>query len=342
MNAVNTKKKLTVSSSPHFRSADTSPRIMIDVIIALVPSLIAAFIFFGPRSLLVVGTCVATCVIAEYLSRKVMKRHNTIGDFSAVVTGLLLAFNLPVTIPLWIAAIGSVVAIVVVKQFFGGVGKNFVNPALVGRIVLMSSFATQMSNWTKPLAWMGADVSTTASPLASLKNMLSAGDVSASAFAKENLPSLLDMFLGNRAGCLGESCVLALILGGIYLCARKVIKPTIPLCYIGTVALVMLIAGKGSLTFVAYELLGGGLMLGAIFMATDYATTPINTKGMIIFGIGCGLLTSVIRLFGVLPEGVSFSIIIMNILVPHIEHLTTPRPFGSEKKKKLKAKEETK
>jgi len=342
MNAVNTNKKLTVSSSPHFRSPDTSSRIMIDVIIALVPSLIAAFIFFGPRSLLVVATCVATCVVAEYYSRKAMKRHNTIGDFSAVVTGLLLAFNLPVTIPLWIAAIGSVVAIVVVKQFFGGIGKNFVNPALVGRIVLMSSFATQMSNWTKPLAWMGADVSTTASPLASLKNMLSAGDVSASAFANENLPSLLDMFLGNRAGCLGESCVLALILGGIYLCIRRVIKPTIPLCYIGTVALVMLIAGKGSLTFVAYELLGGGLMLGAIFMATDYATTPINTKGMIIFGIGCGLLTSVIRLFGVLPEGVSFSIIIMNILVPHIEHLTTPRPFGSEKKKKIKAKEETK
>ena len=340
MNAVNTNKKLTVSSSPHFRSPDTSPRIMIDVIIALVPSLIAAFIFFGPRSLLVVGTCVVTCVLAEYLSRKAMKRHNTISDFSAVVTGLLLAFNLPVTIPLWIAAIGSVVAIVVVKQFFGGVGKNFVNPALVGRIVLMSSFATQMSSWTKPLAWMGADVTTTASPLATLKTMLSAGDVSTSAFTGENLPSLLDMFLGNRAGCLGESCALALILGGIYLCLRRVIKPTIPLCYIGTVALIMLIAGKGSLTFVAYELLGGGLMLGAIFMATDYATTPINTKGMIIFGIGCGLLTSVIRLFGSLPEGVSFSIIIMNILVPHIEHLTTPRPFGSEKKKK--AKEETK
>jgi len=333
---------ITVSGTPHVRSKDSTQGIMRDVIIALLPATIVGIFRFGFNAAILVIVSVLACVFFEWLYQKIMKKTVTIKDLSAAVTGLLLALNLPSTAPIYVPIVGAAFAMILCKQFFGGIGKNFVNPALVGRIVLMSSFATQMSNWTKPLAWMGADVSTTASPLASLKNMLSAGDVSASAFANENLPSLLDMFLGNRAGCLGESCVLALILGGIYLCIRRVIKPTIPLCYIGTVALVMLIAGKGSLTFVAYELLGGGLMLGAIFMATDYATTPINTKGMIIFGIGCGLLTSVIRLFGVLPEGVSFSIIIMNILVPHIEHLTTPRPFGSEKKKKIKAKEETK
>ncbi len=333
-----TNKKLTVSPSPHFRSPDTSPRIMLDVVIALIPTLIVSVIMFGPRALLVVFTCVASAVLAEYLSRKAMKKSVTIGDFSAVVTGILLAFNLPVTINLWMAAFGSVVAIVVVKQLFGGIGKNFVNPALIGRIVLMSSFPVQMSNWTRPLEWLKSDVITTASPMAGLKAITKAGDFSQAAFKANNMPTLLQMFLGQRAGSLGEVCIVGLIIGGIYLVARRVIKPIIPLCYIGTVAVIMLIAGKGNLTFVAYEILSGGLMLGAIFMATDYATTPINNKGKVIFGIGCGILTAVIRLFGSLPEGVSFSIIIMNILVPHIENLTTPKPFGFEKEKK----EETK
>ncbi|MBE6770530.1 MAG: RnfABCDGE type electron transport complex subunit D [Ruminococcaceae bacterium] len=318
-------KKLVVSASPHLRSKHTTPKIMLDVIIALIPALIASIILFGPRVIAVTATTVITAVLAEYISRKVMKRHNTIGDLSAVVTGLILAFNLPVSIPLWIAAIGSVVAIVVVKQFFGGIGQNFANPAITARIVLLLSFATQMGNWTAPLSWR-TDAVTTATPLALIGS------------ENAQLPSLLDMFIGNRAGCLGETCTLALLIGGIYLIARKVISFKIPVAYIGTFAVVMLIAGKGDLEYVAYQLMGGGLMLGAFFMATDYATSPLNTDGKYIFGIGCGLLTAVIRLFGSLPEGVSFAILIMNLLVPHIERITTPKPFGTPKKEK-KAKE---
>lgn len=318
-------KKLVVSASPHLRSKHTTPKIMLDVIIALIPALIASIILFGPRVIAVTATTVITAVLAEYISRKVMKRHNTIGDLSAVVTGLILAFNLPVSIPLWIAAIGSVVAIVVVKQFFGGIGQNFANPAITARIVLLLSFATQMGNWTAPLSWR-TDAVTTATPLALIGS------------ENAQLPSLLDMFIGNRAGCLGETCTLALLIGGIYLIARKVISFKIPVAYIGTFAIVMLIAGKGDLEYVAYQLMGGGLMLGAFFMATDYATSPLNTDGKYIFGIGCGLLTAVIRLFGSLPEGVSFAILIMNLLVPHIERITTPKPFGTPKKEK-KAKE---
>lgn len=331
------KHKFTVSASPHIHSAETTTGLMLDVIIALLPSLIASVFLFGPRALAVIATTVLTCVISEYLCRKAMKRNNTLGDLSAVVTGLLLAFNLPVTIPLWIAAIGSVVAIVVVKQFFGGIGQNFVNPALVGRIVLMASFPTAMSTWKQPLAWRGVDAATTASPLAEITKMYNAGDVSSAAFsANDSLPSLFKMFIGQRQGCLGEVCAAALIIGFLYLIIRRVISPVIPLTYVGTVAVIALIAGKGSLTFMAYEILGGGLLLGAIFMATDYTTSPINFKGKIIYAVGCGLLTAVIRLFGSLPEGVSFSIILMNIFVPHIENLTTPKPFGSEKTPKKK------
>lgn len=318
-------KKLVVSASPHLRSKHTTPKIMLDVIIALIPALIASIVLFGPRVIAVTATTVITAVLAEYISRKVMKRHNTISDLSAVVTGLILAFNLPVSIPLWIAAIGSVVAIVVVKQFFGGIGQNFANPAITARIVLLLSFATQMGNWTAPLSWR-TDAVTTATPLALI------------GVEGAELPSLLDMFIGNRAGCLGETCTLALLIGGIYLIARKVISFKIPVAYIGTFAIVMLIAGKGDFEFVAYQLMGGGLILGAFFMATDYATSPLNTDGKYIFGIGCGLLTALIRIFGSLPEGVSFAILIMNLLVPHIERITTPKPFGTPKKEK-KAKE---
>ncbi|HBL41425.1 MAG TPA: Na+-transporting NADH:ubiquinone oxidoreductase subunit D [Ruminococcaceae bacterium] len=323
-------KKLTVSASPHVRSPHTTTGIMLDVIIALIPSLIAATVIFGYRVLMITIVTVGTAVLAEFLSRKVMKRHNTIMDLSAVVTGLLLAFNLPVSIPLWMAAIGSVVAIVVVKQMFGGIGQNFVNPALVGRIVLMASFPTQMASWTVNSKFI--DAATTASPLSQLKTMFTSGNFTMA----EGTPKLLQMLIGLRLGSVGEVCAAALILGGIYLVLRRVITPVIPLTYIGTVAVIMLIAGKGNLEFVGYQLLSGGLMLGAIFMATDYSTTPINFKGKIIFGIGCGLLTGLIRLFGSLPEGVSFSIILMNILVPHIERLTTPKPFGTPKKEKKK------
>ena len=320
-------KKLVVSASPHLRTKNTTTGIMLDVIIALLPALVAAVAIFGPRVLAVTATTVISAVLSEFAARKVMKRHNTIGDLSAVVTGLILAFNLPVSIPLWMAAIGSFFAIVVVKQFFGGIGQNFANPAIVARIILLLSFGQAMGNWTAPLSWK-TDAVSTATPLAII------GGESA-----EALPSLLDMFLGIRGGCIGETCSLALIVGGIYLIARKVISPKIPLAYIGTVAVIMLIAGKFDLEFLAYQLMGGGLLLGAFFMATDYSTSPIKSNAKIVFGIGCGLLTCVIRLFASLPEGVSFAILIMNLLVPHIETIMAPKPFGTVKEKKSKGKE---
>lgn len=323
--------KLVVSASPHDRSPRTVRSIMLDVIIAMVPALIASVIYFGPRALLVECVSVASCVIFEAFSRVVMKRHQTIGDLSAVITGLLLAFNLPVSIPLWMVVIGAVVAIVVVKQFFGGIGQNFVNPALIGRIVLLNSFSVAMTTWTQPLTWMNhSDAVTSASPLPTINAMISGGS------APQDV-DLVEMLLGWRAGCLGETCAIAILLGFAYLVVRKVISPTIPLTFVGTVAVVMLIAGKGDLSFVAYEILGGGLLLGAVFMATDYTTSPITFKGKIIFGIGCGLITSLIRIFGSLPEGVSYSIIIMNILVPLIEKATLPKPFGTPKKEKKEA-----
>ena len=324
-------KRLLVSASPHIHAPETTRGIMLDVILALLPALAAAIWLFGSRAAVLTAVCVGTAVLAEWLSRKAMKRPNTIGDLSAVVTGLLLALNLPATLPLWMAAVGSVIAIVVVKQMFGGIGQNFVNPALTARIILMVSFPTAMARWVAPFehAW-SADAVTQATPMASL----AAGGNAVS----DALPSLLQMLFGLHGGSMGEVCSLALLLGGAYLLIRRVISPIIPVAYLGTVALWMLAAGHGDLSFVAYELLGGGLLLGAIFMATDYTTSPITAKGKWIFGIGCGIITSVIRLYGSLPEGVSFSIILMNILVPHIERLTKPRAFGAEKKAKEAAK----
>lgn len=312
------EEKLIVSSSPHIRSGATTHKIMMDVIIALVPAGIASIIIFGPKALLIIAVSIASCVLSEYVSRKVMKRENTIGDLSAVVTGLLLAYNLPVTINPVIAAFGGVIAIVVVKQMFGGIGQNFVNPALTARIILMNSFPAQMASWAKPFYYLqsSSDAITTASPLGLLKQGASI----------DQLPSYLNMFIGDRAGCLGETCVLALLLGGIYLVVRKVISPVIPLCYIGTVALFSALMGRNVLV----DLFSGGLMLGAIFMATDYTTSPITVKGRIIFAVGCGLITILIRDFGSLPEGVSYSIVVMNILVPLIESATRPVAFGKE------------
>lgn len=326
-------KKLTVSASPHVRSNETTTGIMLDVIIALVPALVMSVVYFGLRALAVTAVTVGTAVIAEYVSRKVMKRNNTLGDLSAVVTGLILAFNLPATIPFWMAALGSVIAIVVVKQMFGGIGQNFVNPAMTARIILMVSFPTAMAKWVLPFQnSFSADAITGATPMATLAGV-EGGNISAVA---PQLPSLAEMFFGKHGGSMGEVCSLALIAGGLYLIIRKVISPVIPFTFIGTVAVCMLFAGKGNFEFVAYQLLGGGLMLGAFFMATDYTTCPLNRKGRFIFAIGCGLITSVIRIYGSLPEGVSFSIILMNILVPHIENLTTPKPFGFIKEKKEK------
>ena len=310
-------EKLFVSPSPHLRCGDTTQKIMGDVLIALIPAAIASVVIFGFRALMVLAVTVISCVLSEYLSRKIMKRDNTIPDLSAVVTGVLLAFNLPVSIHPLIAAFGGVVAIVVVKQMFGVIGMNFVNPALTARIVLMSSFPTQMSTWSEPFYYLkgSADAITTASPL----NMMANGG---------EMPSLSALFLGFRAGCLGETCAVALLLGGVYLALRRVIRIEIPLCFIGTVFVFSWILGQNPVE----HILTGGLLLGAIFMATDYTTSPITFSGRIIFGIGCGLLTVLIRVFGSLPEGVSFSIILMNILVPHIERLTRPKPFGEEAK----------
>ncbi|NLP47729.1 MAG: RnfABCDGE type electron transport complex subunit D [Clostridiales bacterium] len=327
-------KKLTVSASPHVRSSVTTTGIMLDVIIAMIPALIAAVVFFGPRVLGLTAVTVITAVLSEYVSRKAMKRHGTLGDLSAVVTGMLLAFNLPATMPFWMAAIGSVVAIVVVKQFFGGIGMNYVNPALIGRIVLFVSFPTAMTNWVAAGAWHkgGVDTITTATPMAQLKEVFTGGNFDKIGEIVE--PGLGEMLMGKHGASLGEVCAIALIIGGLYLLIRGVISPIIPLTYVGSVALIMLVAGRGNLQFVAYQVLGGGLLLGAIFMATDYTTSPVNPKGKVIFAIGCGVLTSVIRLYGNIPEGVSFAIIIMNILVPHIENITTPKPFGTPKEEK--------
>lgn len=327
-------KELIVSSSPHLQAHDTTRRIMLDVVIALIPAFIAATVIFGWIVPIITAATIAACVLSEYISRKILKRDNTIGDLSAVVTGMLLSFNLPATLDsIWMGVLGGAIAIIVVKQLFGGIGQNFVNPALIARIILMVSFPTKMTTWPAPLAWIkdgGIDATTTATPLA----IMSEG-------SGEGLPSIGNMLLGLRGGCLGETCAIALIIGGIYLIARKVISPIIPVCFIGTAAIFMMIldfAGidGSSISFLPAQLLSGGLLLGAIFMATDYTTSPINFTGKIIFAIGCGLITVIIRFFASLPEGVSYSIIIMNLLVPHIERLTRPRPFGDFKEKKVK------
>lgn len=310
-------EKLLVSSSPHLRSGASTQRIMLDVIIALCPALIASFVFFGPRALLLVAVTVLSCVLSEYVSRKIMKRSNTVPDLSCIVTGLLLAFNLPVSLNPLMAAFGGMVAIVVVKQMFGGIGQNFVNPALTARIILMNSFPGDMSAWTPAFGWLnGTDATTTATPLGVLKE---GGDFTF---------SHLDLFLGNTGGCLGETCALALILGGVYLMVRRVISPVIPVTYLATVAVISLIAGRDPLV----DLLSGGLLIGAFFMATDYTTSPISRNGRIVYAVGCGVFTMLIRMFASLPEGVSYSIVLMNILVPLIERFTLPKPFGSQKK----------
>lgn len=299
-------KKLIMTVSPHFFSKTTTQRIMLDVIIALFPAVIASVINFGLRSLLVIGVCVAVCVLSEWIFEKICKKGSTISDLSAVVTGILLAFNLPVSIPLWQAVVGCLVAIVIVKQLFGGIGQNFANPAIAARIVMLTAFSGSMTTWTFP------DAVTGATPLA----LISKGELG-------SLPSYIDMFLGHHGGCLGETCILALLLGGIYLLFRRVISWHTPVAFIGTVAVMSLLCGYD----VLYQLMGGGLVLGAFFMATDYATTPATKWGKIIFGVGCGLITVLIRFWGNFPEGVSFSILLMNILTPYISKLTRQKPL---------------
>lgn len=306
--------KLHVSASPHFKGSNTTRRIMLDVIIALIPASIMACVIFGLRSMVLIAICIATCVLLEFISRKIMKRDNTIGDLSAVVTGLLLALNLPVDINPLIAMFGCLIAIVVVKQMFGGIGMNFVNPALAARIVLLVSFPGPMMHWVTAAGAPKAaaiDATTSATPLA----------------AEPGVYSYVDLLLGRCGGSIGEVCALALILGGIYLVVRKVISPIIPCVYLGTAAVMSLIVGLDPL----YQLLSGGLMIGAIFMATDYVTTPATNKGRIIFCIGAGLLTFAIRFWGSYPEGVSIAILTMNLLVPFINDWTKKKPLGGIK-----------
>ena len=306
-------EKLIVSQSPHIQHEDSSKGIMLDVIIALLPITVAGCLIFGWMSALVVLTCVVTAVVAEYVCCKVMKRSNSIGDLSAVVTGLILALNLPPELPLWMAAIGSVIAIVVVKMMFGGLGHNFANPAITARIALMVSFPAAMTAWVSPQGVESAvtsatDVTTVATPLAT-----------------EGY-TYTQLFMGRIPGCIGETFSLLIIISALYLIARRVISPVTPVSMVATVALMSWIFGEDPL----YMILSGGLLFGAVFMATDYVTSPINWKGKLIFGIGCGLITFVIRHFGYLPEGVSYSILIMNLFVPYINMVTTPKPFGWE------------
>ncbi len=328
------KKMLKVSASPHIKGPATVTGLMAHVLIALIPALFAAVAIFGFRALLLTAFSVAVCVAAEYVTRRLLKRSGSLGDLSAVVTGVLLAFNMPVDVPLWMLAVGDIVAIVVVKQFFGGLGHNFANPAIVGRIVLLVSFPSAMSSFAEPLRWKsGVDAVTGATVLSTLSKLDLSGGAS-SALQAERLPDMMSMFFGVRGGCIGEVCAFALIIGGVYLMITKVIKPVIPCAFIGTVAVVMLIAGKGSPAFVAYHLMSGGLLLGAFFMATDYVTSPTSFGARLAFGIGCGLVTSVIRLFGSLPEGVSYSILLMNVCAPLLDRIFYPRAFGAEKKRR--------
>ena len=311
------KRNLIVSSAPHVVSPVNTSRIMLDVLIALVPAVAMATFVFGMRALLLTAVCAAASVFFEYAVEKILKRDVTIGDLSAAVTGVILSLNLPANLPFWMAVVGCFIAIVIVKQLFGGMGQNFANPAITARVAMFIGFATAMTTWPLPVAQQTADAVTGATPLA--------------LFAKGlEVPSNSAMFFGTVGGAMGETSALALLIGGAYLLFKKVIEPTIPACFIGTVAVMAILTGNDPI----FHVCAGGVMLGAIFMATDYVTSPITTKGKVIFGIGCGLLTMIIRLYASYPEGVSFAILIMNILTPHIDNLTIPALNGVPKEKK--------
>ncbi len=316
-----------VSASPHVRSKDSTKTIMRDVVIALLPACLAGIWVFKIEALLVLLTTSVTCLLTEYIYERLMKRRITTGDYSALVTGLLLGMNLPPSIPLWIAVLGSVFAILVVKQLFGGLGQNFMNPALGARCFLMISFTGRMTSFT-------LDGVSSATPLAIIKN--AGGSASVVDTLSENGTSLLNMFLGNIGGTIGETSALAILIGAAYLFLRKIISWEIPVCYIGVFSIFMLIFGGHGFDpiYLAAELCGGGLLLGAFFMATDYVTSPITKNGKIIFGVCLGILTGIFRVYGGSAEGVSYAIIFCNLLVPLIEKVTIPKPFGYVKEKK--------
>ncbi|QXM05747.1 RnfABCDGE type electron transport complex subunit D [Crassaminicella indica] len=310
------ENRLIASSSPHIRADESVNKIMRDVVIALLPATLAGVYFFRMGAVKVILAAVIAAVLTEAAIQKICKKPVTINDWSAVVTGLLLAFNIPASAPWWIPVIGSIFAIAIVKQVFGGLGHNFMNPALAARAMLLASWPVQMTAWIKP----GADAVSTATPLGMLKEGTT-----------EAFPSLADLVIGNVGGCIGETSAILLIIGGIYLVYRGVITPRIPVIYIGTVAVLMMIFGGFDVNYMLTNVFAGGLMIGAIYMATDYASSPVTPKGQVIFALGCGILTAVIRKFGGYPEGVSYSILVMNVAAPLIDKYTSPRVFGEVK-----------
>lgn len=316
-----TYSNLVVSSAPHIVSNIDTTKIMAMVIMSLIPSLLVSIYVFGMRVLTLTVVCIVASVFFEWVWNALMHKRQTVGDLSAAVTGLLIAFNVPSGLPYWIAIVGCFVAIIVVKQLFGGVGKNIANPAITARIVLFISFATEMTTW--PLPRMAADATSTATPL----GVLAEGG---------ELPTNMEMFLGFIGGSMGEVSAIALLVGGLFLIWKKVISPIIPACFIGTVFVFAAIyygaTGGDALNMAIFHVLAGGVMLGAFFMATDYVTTPLLPMGKVVFGIGCGVITMVIRLWGQYPEGVSFSILIMNCLTPLINNFFQNRMYGGAKK----------
>ena len=310
------ENNLIMSSSPHIHTNVTTRKIMLDVIIALMPATIVGGIMFGWYSTVVVAVAVISAVLAEWVYEKIMKKRNTTGDLSAVVTGLLIGLNMPPSIPLWMVVVGSAFAIIIVKQMFGGLGKNFVNPALAARCFMLIAWTGAMTTFREPLM----DAVSSATPLAIMKDG-----------ATGTLPSLMQCLIGFKAGTIGEVSGIALIIGFVYLLIKRVVSVKIPCAYILSFALLTFLFGKNAfdVNYLAYQILTGGLLLGAFFMATDYTTTPTTSKGMIIFGIGCGVLTFLIRRFGGYPEGVSFSILLMNLASPLIERYTIPKSFGN-------------
>ncbi len=326
--------KLIASSSPHIRSNENTRSIMLDVIIAMLPALFWAIYNFGFKALISVVVSIVACLFWEWLYRKLLKKPQSIGDLSAVVTGMLLAFVCPPELPWWALIIGAFFSIVVVKQLYGGIGCNFLNPALAGRAILLASYATAMTTWTLPTSKVDTVVST-ATPLAIMKE----GTVEKFTELTANY-SVGDMFIGRVGGSLGEVSALALLLGFAWLLIRKVISWHTPVAFIGTVAILTLIsapAGIDNVQYMLYNVFGGGLMLGAIFMATDYATSPVTKPGQLIFGIGCGLITCFIRRFGSYPEGVCYSILIMNCTTWLLDKYIRPTIYGAVKKEKKEA-----
>ena len=325
------ENKFIVSSSPHIRSNEDTSYIMKQVVFALLPAAIAGLYYFRLSALYVMFFCILGTVGSEYIWEKITKQKSTIGDFSAVVTGLLLAFNVPASLPWWMCLLGAAFAIIVVKMVFGGIGNNFVNPALAARAFLLASFPVAMTLWTRTgVNWVSSgniDAYTTATPLSFLK----AGSNGVSSLADSGI-SISNMLIGNIGGCIGETSAVLIILGGLYLMYKGIINYVIPTFYICTVAILMFILGGFNFTFVIYELLAGGLMLGAFFMLTDYTTLPMTKKGQIIYAVLAGLITTVIRLYGGYPEGVSYSILLVNIMTPLIDKYTKTKVFGEVSK----------